>query len=234
MKRLFFILFFITTLSNAQFFRRNMFAKNPIINLENFDKHRIHYGFYLGLNTYDFKIDKKFDDQDIYVERNAGYEIGLIANLRLSNYFDLRFEPGLFSNQRDLRFPHFDRERDQLREVKSTYIRFPLLLKFSAKRLGNVKPFILGGFSYDLNISSNGDSPDDNSLGRFRIKRNTLSYELGLGIDLYNEYFKFTPSIRGIFGIQNEIVPDNDPNSLWTGNIDNLATRGIFLNFSFH
>jgi Outer membrane protein beta-barrel domain len=234
MKRLFFILFFISSLSNAQFFRRNMFAKNPIINLENFDKHRIHYGFYLGLNTYDFKIDKKFDYKDIYVERNAGYEIGLIANLRLSNYFDLRFEPGLFSNQRDLRFPNFDRERDQLREVKSTYIRFPLLLKFSAKRLGNVKPFLLGGFSYDLNISSNGDSPDDNSQGRFRIKRNTFSYELGLGIDLYNEYFKFSPSIRGVFGIQNEIVPDNNPNSLWTGNIDNLATRGIFLNFSFH
>jgi hypothetical protein len=28
-------------------------------------------------------------------------------------------------------------------------------------------------------------------------------------------------------------VADDDPNSPWTGNIDNLATRGIFVNFTF-
>ena len=37
-------------------------------------------------------------------------------------------------------------DSDLLREVKSTYIHVPLLLKFSTKRLNNFKPFIVGGF----------------------------------------------------------------------------------------
>ena len=47
------------------------------------------------------------------------------------------------------------------------------------------------------------------------------------------EYFKFTPSIRGVFALTDELVPDEDPNSPWTGNIDSMKTRGIFINFTF-
>ncbi len=211
-----------------------MFGKNPIINLENFDKQRIHWGYYLGFNSYDFKIDKKYDDQDVLVESSTGFNVGLIGNLRLTEYVDLRFEPGLYYGQRNLRFPHIADPVDDLREVKSTYIHFPLLLKFSSKRMGNVRPYVLSGLSWDMNLSSNQDSPDDNSANRFRMLKNTSNYELGLGVDLYFEYFKFSPSIRGVFGMKNELVPDNDPNSPWTGNIAKMSTRGIFINFAFH
>ena len=46
------------------------------------------------------------------------------------------------------------------------------------------------------------------------------------------EYFKFSPSIRGVFGINDELVRDNDPNSPWTSNIESLKTRGILINFT--
>ncbi|WP_309608980.1 porin family protein [Flavobacterium sp.] len=235
MKKIFlYILIFSATFCKAQIFTKSMFAKKPIINLENFDKQRVHFGFYLGFNNYDFKIDKKIDGQDIFVKRSMGFNVGLITNLRLTDYIDLRFEPGLQYGQRDLTFSGFAEKKDYFREVKSTYIHFPLLLKFSSKRIGNVRPYVLGGVSADLNLSSNSDSPDDNSAGRFRLLKNTSNYELGLGIDLYMEYFKFSPSIRGVFGTKNELIPDADPNSPWTGNIANIATRGIFVNFAFH
>ena len=65
-KKLLLILIIITsTVSNAQVFSRSMFAKKALVNLENFDKQRVHFGFYLGFNNYDFKIDKKHDDDDI-------------------------------------------------------------------------------------------------------------------------------------------------------------------------
>jgi hypothetical protein len=236
MKKLLFLLLIISsTISNAQVFSRSMFAKKPIINLENFDKQRIHFGFFLGFNSYDFKIDKKYDDKDdVLVDSQIGFNVGLITNLRLTEYIDLRFEPGLYYGQRNLHFPHMTDEVDALREVKSTYIHFPLLLKFSSKRIGNVRPYVLGGISSDMNLSSNAKSKDDNSANRFRMQKNTNNYELGLGIDLYLEYFKFSPSIRGVFGMKNELIPDNDPNSPWTGNIDKMSTRGIFINFAFH
>ena len=61
----------------------------------------------------------------------------------------------------------------------------------------------------------------------------TNFYEVGLGIDLYLEYFKFTPSLRGVFSFNDELIRDNDPNSPWTGNVGSMKTRGLFLNFTF-
>src|SRR6187200_3681612 len=97
MKKLLFLLLILSsTISNAQVFSRSMFAKKPIINLENFDKQRIHFGFFLGFNSYDFKIDKKYDDEDVIVDSQIGFNVGLVTNLRLTEYIDLRFEPGLY------------------------------------------------------------------------------------------------------------------------------------------
>ena len=59
-------------------------------------------------------------------------------------------------------------------------------------------------------------------------------YELGFGIDLYFEYFKFSPTIKGVFSMNDELIRDNDPNSQWTGNVQEMKTRGIFINFMFH
>jgi len=57
---------------------------------------------------------------------------------------------------------------------------------------------------------------------------------LGLGIDVFSEYFIFSPSVRGVFGLNDELMKDVDPNSPWTGNIESMKTRGLFINFSFH
>ena len=84
-----------------------------------------------------------------------------------------------------------------------------------------------------MNLGSNEASLDDNSSGTFRMKSQVYNYELGFGIDFYTEYFKFSPSIRGVFAFTDELVPDNDPSSPWTGNIDALRTRGVFVNFTF-
>lgn len=229
MKKIIFIcfaLFFLQT--NAQF------GKDPIINMENFQKSRAHWGFYLGFNAYDFKFDYKTVTNDIVVKNTTGFNVGIIGNLRLHEYVDLRFEPGLYYTQRDLVYPNIIDPIDRNREVKSTYLHFPLLLKFSSQRFGNVRPYVVGGFSRSLNLSSYQDAPDDNASNLFRMKKWTSNYELGFGVDLYFEYFIFSPSIRGVFSLDDELVRDKDPSSQWTSNIQSMQTRGVFINFSFH
>jgi len=230
MKRLFFLFLgvFLFALPIAA-----QFNEKPVLNIENKDKKLLNYGYYLGFNQYDFKFDYENNVSDILVDKSLGFTVGLIGELRLNEFLDLRFEPGLAYNLRTLGFPGFDDERDAIREVKSTYINFPLLLKVSTRRLGNFKPFLIGGLSASLNLGSNETSLDDNSSGTFRMTKWVYNYELGFGIDFYLEYFKFTPSIRGVFAITDELVPDNNPNSPWTGNIDALRTRGLFINFTF-
>jgi len=213
------------------------FKENPILNIENKDKKLLNYGYFLGFNQYDFKFDYRNDTGDILVDKSLGFNVGLIGELRINEFIDLRFEPGLHYNGRKLGFPGFandeNAQRNAFREVKSTYINFPLLIKLSTKRFGNFKPFLIGGVSRSLNLGSNEASLDDNSSGTFRMKKWVNNYEMGFGIDFYLEYFKFTPSIRGIFAITDELVRDEDPSSPWTGNIDAMRTRGLFINFTF-
>ena len=235
MKKLFvFILFCIAVNVHAQSNPLRIFSKDPIIQLENFDAQRVHWGYFLGFNFYDYKFDYKTVAPDIIVDRTTGFNVGLIGDLRLHEYFHLRFEPGLYYTQRNLTYPDLVREEDRKREVGATYIHFPLLLKFSALRTGNIRPYLVGGVSSTLNLSSNSKSLDDNKQARFRVKRMTNNYEIGFGVDLYLEYFKFSPSIRGVFGMGNELIPDADPNSPWTGNVHSMQTRAILINFAFH
>ncbi|MBX9886415.1 MAG: PorT family protein [Flavobacteriaceae bacterium] len=213
---------------------KGMFSKNPLINLENFQKQKVYFGYYLGFNSFDFKIDYNTVGPDIQVKKTTGFNVGIVGDLKLQEYINLRFEPGLYYTKRDLNYPNFSRPIDALREVNSTYIHFPLLLKFSSLRTGNIRPYLVGGLSATLNLSSNSKSIDDNEEQRFRVKPWTTNYELGLGIDIFSEYFIFSPSIRGVFGINDELIRDNDPNSPWTGNIQSLKSRAILINFTFH
>jgi hypothetical protein len=216
-----------------------LFGRDPIINLENFQKQKLYFGFYLGFNSYDFKIDYKTVSEDIQVKKSTGFNVGLVADLKLQEYISLRFEPGLYYTTRTLQydesyFPTTPTPSDMLREVNSTNLHFPLLLKFMSLRTGNIRPYLLGGVSATLNLSSNSKSIDDNYEDRFRVKPWTTNYEIGFGIDVFSEYFIFSPSIRGVFGINDELIRDKNPDSPWTGNIESMKTRAVFINFTFH
>ena len=230
MKKLLFLLLFSPILLAQE----GMFSKDPIINKENWNKQRIHWGYYLGFNSLDFKFDYLSVTQDIEVKYTTGFNVGLIGNLRLMEFLDFRFEPGLYITQRNLIYPNITDPVDRLREVKSTYIFFPFLLKYSALRTGNVRPYLVGGVSTALNLGSNAKAPDDNYNDRFRMTKWTNFYEVGFGIDLYLEYFVFSPSIRGVFSMNDELIRDNTPGSPWTGNVQEMKTRGFFINFAFH
>lgn len=237
MKRVLIILAFSLAFqsASAQLFTKEKVANNP----DPKDQQFLSWGYFIGFNQYDFKFDYNEDRKDILVDKTFGFHLGLVGDMRINDYLNLRLEPGVFFTTRNLRYDesYFDgmefNDSDLLREVKSTYVHIPLLLKASTKRINNFKPFIVGGVSVALNLSSNENNPDDNSAGQFRMAKNTYFYELGFGIDFYLLHFKFTPSIRGVFAINDEIVRDSDPNSPWTGNVAKMQTRGIFINFTF-
>lgn len=226
------LLLFVSVPAQAQ-----IFSGEDVINNPNFDKARWSWGYFLGFNTYDFDFDYKENissplrGKDFSADKTVGFNVGLIGNLRLTEYLDLRLEPGVAFNR--IEFQFYKADSKSFREINSTYVHIPLLLKFSTKRINNFKPFVVGGLSTSLNLSSNENNPDDNEDGQFRMKTHTYYYEFGFGIDLYMYYFKFTPSIRGVFAINDELVRDDDPNSIFTSNIDKMSSRGIFINFTF-
>ena len=219
-------------------FSANMNAQknDRVLYRQNWDQKTMFLGYYLGLNKKSYKINySTFGKSAIEVKSNMGFDVGIIGDLRLHKNINLRLEPGISSNTKELYFTHIPGGgNDSIRSVNSTYLRLPLLVKLSTDRYHNVRPYILGGISYDYNFSSNENSSSDNQTGEFRSRSHNASYEIGFGIDLYLPYFILSPSIRGGFSINDELVPDADPNSPWTRDINFLGTEGVFIKFAFH
>ena len=109
-------------------------------------------------------------DADIIVESTSGFNVGLIADLRLHKNLNLRLEPGLVTNTKQIFFNHLNSKQDSIRDASSTFLHVPVLLKFSTDRYKNIRPYVLAGLSYDYNFSSNERNQDDNSAGQFRMK----------------------------------------------------------------
>ncbi|WP_121966860.1 porin family protein [Myroides sp. N17-2] len=265
MKRL--IVFIIILFASSHSYGQWIFGKNPLLNKRDWDKQRVHWGYYLGFNSYNYKFNydaayyqkiqelkEKYpnDYTELQVKSSIGFSVGLVGNLRLMEYLDLRFEPGLTYAKRELSFPRaliydyyatkhenldpsqYELNSSSIKSTSATYLHFPLLLKFSALRTGNIRPYVVGGVSLDLNLGANNKADGDNYEGIWRVEKLTTNYEVGVGVDFYFEYFKFSPSIRGVFGINDELIRDKSTDSPWTGNIESMKSRGIFVNFTFH
>ena len=96
---LFLSLFFLTINSFAQ--RNN----SKIENLQNFDQKKIHFGYYIGVNNYNYKLDYKVNpEKRTLIGDQVGINVGLIGDLRLRKNLNLRFEPGLYTNKSEIVF----------------------------------------------------------------------------------------------------------------------------------
>jgi len=221
--------------------------REPIEYLSNFDKKTLRWGFHLGLNdsgyklTYAETIDDEIGDakDNIVVNSQIGFNVGLLGDLRLHKNINLRLEPGFYYTARDIDYSKYLHGADNIeRETKSSFLYVPLLIQLSANRYKNIRPYVAVGVAYGYNFTSNFDHENDNFNKNFRLQNHNYFYEIGIGMDFYFYFFKFSPSIRGVFAINNELQRDErdiDPNnfSYWTTPIKNLGTRGIFLRFAF-
>ena len=197
------------------------FSDDRVKNIPTEDDKKLNWGYFLGLNRYGFAIEYEATaasiDQ-IVVAEQTGFQVGLIGEYRINNFTDLRLEPGLVISSRTLE------NLSDLPKAKSTYINLPLLLKVSAQRFANVKPYVVAGPSVSINLNSQEKTiPQADVLP---TKTLNYGYELGIGVDLYMPYFKFSPSIRGVFGQSNELA------STLPG-VQGIYTRGVFLMLTF-
>ena len=100
--RFIFVIIFFFLISTSGY--SQLFTKKRVLNNENFDKPSVSWGYFLGMNNFDYNFDYVSNTFDIQTEKSFGFNVGLIGNFRISDYFDLRFEPGLIMSNRNLAF----------------------------------------------------------------------------------------------------------------------------------
>ena len=233
MIRKYFILLIFLGLSVGAQAQGKQIKNNP-----RYDRKPLDFGFSIGLNYIDLRTRTLPNLSTelpgyyrVYSETSPGYSIRIISKLRLSDHWDLRFSPGYAFTLRTLRFDvlnQFTLERELVeRQIESSFLEFPMYMKFRADRIGNYRLYLLAGPKYNLDLSSDEDVEDDRV---FKLKSNEINYDLGVGVDLYFEFFKFSPQIIYSFGITNQKVDDD---TFLAAGLEGVYTRALLINFTF-
>tara|TARA_Y100000739_G_scaffold132411_1_gene114124 strand:- start:336 stop:1046 length:711 start_codon:yes stop_codon:yes gene_type:complete len=227
------LIFFFISVAFSSYSQRH---KKPQ-NLPRYDFKKIHFGFTLGINSLNFHIKKNnnFLINDtlltMLAEDQKGFNLGIVSNLRLGRYTDLRFIPTLVFGERILNYKFNDQSNLTLQDkrIESTLIDFPISLKYKSARYNNFRTYVIYGIKYSLDIASQSEI-DDEGQEIVKLNNHDIMLEGGFGIDFYLQYFKFSPQIKLSHGIINVLSKDN---TLYTETINNLKTTSWMLSFTF-
>ena len=250
---------------------------NKPMNLPQYDNEPYHYGFILGYNqllstinfisnfqntlhdpeelpsndkltgTNDEFINADFLVKDINPKMSHGFTVGIVGNLRLAKYFDLRLIPSLSFVERDIDYQIASQQigpNDEPLEIiktinshtSSTLIEVPLQIKYKSKRYNNSAAYIFTGANYKIDIASKKKNYDTNENQNnskpknLDTKRQDIAAEIGAGFDFYTGYFKLGIELKMSYGLLDIAKYDN---YMFTSSFDNLKNKMFQLSFTF-
>ena len=179
---------------------------------------RLRFGFSLGINTMDFttrngqevEVSEDGETTQYFVDIThliPGFNVNAVSDFRLTENFHLRFLPGYAFGQRDLNFFY---PRDSLKKklkIESSFIDLPLSIKYCAQRTNNVRPYLIAGGNFRIDLAAYKKlNPDEDIL--LRLIKGDVYWEVGFGIDFFLTYFKFSTEIKWSVGMFNVLSND--------------------------
>ncbi len=238
--------------------------KRKVLNLSTYDNNKFHFGFTLGFNSIDYRLDfhapigdnPDFSSNPIW-ENDAnqilpsdtiradinslqpGFSVAIVTDLRLGKHFNLRFLPGLSFGERQLVYSQNDEylpilniysgsQDNRYVSIKSTYLDFPLLIKYKSERLNNYRTYLIGGLAYRIDVSKTGEEDLINLSG------GSMFAEVGIGLDQYLPFFKLSTELKFSFGLNNLIAaPPSEQRAYYAQSIRSISSNVITLSFHF-
>jgi hypothetical protein len=201
--------------------------------LEHYNR-RFYFGITLGTNFSNFKVVHSeaftFSDSIMAVNssRGPGFNLGIISNMRLNEYFDLRFIPALVFGDKKILFTE-PSGNEVTKTIESIYTEFPVQVRFKSQPWKDMKLYVFTGLKYSLDLASN--SKTRNAFDQIKVRRGNFDYEYGLGLQFFFPLFIFSPEIKFSNGIRNMHVPNN--NLIYSNMIDRLQIRTITVSIHF-
>jgi len=221
--------------SNAQFPRK--FKEKKQLNLTKYDRKMFHFGFSLGMNYSDISVKLKENIQSldsVYVvepKGAVGFNLGIVTDMRLGEHFNLRFIPGISFVGRSMVYTLYEQDTVPVvydKIVNSVYLEVPLYFKFRSRRINNWRVYVIGGgkFLYDMATKEEVESEEI----ILKMKREDYTWDLGVGVDFYLEYFKLSTEVKMSFGLNNLLVEDQ---TVFTNSIQSLKSKTFLFSIYF-
>ncbi|MCW5900504.1 MAG: PorT family protein [Flavobacteriales bacterium] len=209
-------------------------------NLPNFDLRRFHFGFLLSYNTSDFFVKLKpeapFRDSLMVLDhlKQPGFNLGIVASMNINDHMSLRFLPTLSFQERILQYKFLNdegKEKYFQKPVESTYLEFPLLMKFRSDRINNFAVYVIGGGKVSIDMATQKDvnqALDDEVV--IKLAKYDYSAEVGGGFDFFLPYFKFGIELKTGIGIPNLLIDDE---TRFSAPVQSLRSKVWVLTFTF-
>ncbi|WP_129717769.1 outer membrane beta-barrel protein [Pedobacter sp. SYP-B3415] len=220
------------------------------------DEEPVHFGFNFQYITSEYKVMKKAGWRDAYFDKtlndnvtdslnaiygrsSPGFGIGFVVNYRLGSMFDVRMTPSLVFNDRLLNYVYKEPAvvntsfSSIQQRVQTTVVDIPLGVKLKSDKIGNFRAYVLGGLKYSLDITPGKKTNDDDKAPINKLLKNQrsyLSYEAGIGFDIYFEYFKMSPELKLSQSLNDVLKHEDHP---YATPIDRLMLRNVTFSLYF-
>ncbi len=220
---------------------------DKVLNRQYADMKKIHFGFSVGMNFQDLFITNNGyttpDGEQWYADvpnHSPGFSVNVLADYRLGTHFNLRFSPGMYFGNKVVKYanalgdPNIADQTHyrQSQNIKSTYVVFPVELKFSSLRYHNYRPYFTGGVMGVMDVSK--DRPD-----QLQLKNSDVMLTVGMGCDFYLPFFKLCPEVKFCFGLKNMLkkdrpdLQDNEEMLRFTQSVDKIKDNMVVVTFYF-
>lgn len=231
--------------------------RRGVMNLPTYNNAPYHFGFILALNQMNFTLKMKdgfekvtydsLQSPDIYADSlrllnlvanpTMGFTVGIVGNLRMSRFFDLRFIPSLSFGERYLDYSVLafingeETMIDIRKSITSAHIDFPFHVRYRSKRAHNFGAYLFAGGKYVLDLAATrSDKKEKDNETLVKLNQNDIAAEVGVGIEFYNGWFKFGIEAKMSYGLFNLLVSEGN---IYTGGVEDLRSKIWQLSFTF-
>lgn len=208
---------------------------NKNYNYKDFQKKSYYFGLSLGINSSSFHLDRSqrfIGNEYISVseaESGIGFNLNMIANLKLGDYFDFRFLPGFTFSERKLLYTenNVDSLIISTEPLESVFFELPFQVRFKSAPYKDKRLFVVGGLKYSYDVASNSST----KKSVLKFSPHDFQYEIGIGMQFFYPYFIFSPEIKFSRGITNTLIYDSQlPES---SVLENVFSQYFTLSFHF-
>ncbi|SEG05229.1 type IX secretion/gliding motility protein PorT/SprT [Parabacteroides chinchillae] len=232
MKRLLFVLCVLCLATTGAMAQKERVKNQPYADLKWF-----HLGFHVGLHAQDLLLTHSgvtTNGETWFAEipsYSPGFSVGVIGDLYLNPYFNLRLVPTIHFGDKKFIFREQSTGEEFTTNTRSTYLSFPLDVKYTALRLNNYRPYLIGGVYGSFDLGRKKDNP-------ILLKGADFGLEFGIGCDIYLPFFKLCPELKFCFGLVDLLEKDrsslNDRDLIkYTDALSKATSRMVVLTFNF-
>lgn len=187
------------------------FNQGKNLNFQDFQSKPYYFGITLGYNASNYRIyhSQKFIQNDSFARAESvtgpGFNLGIVSNLRIGDYFDVRFLPTLSFAEHTIRYTQPGNDgRILSRPIESVLVELPFHVRYKSAPYHDFRLFVIGGVKYTFDVAS--DSRTRQAAGLVRISPTDFQVEYGAGIQFFFPYFIFSPEFKVSNGLNNVLI----------------------------